>query len=831
MTDLISDTPGAIAFLEKMFPAGPWNLTCIKPDEKPSYPQGVSFMPEQRAACAEWIDKQQGKRNVYFQLNTLTKPLGSVVGKDDKGREQRLNKAHKDEVKALTHLHVDLDPRAYVSSTNASDEQIAKEAQEYLVAERSRILRMLSSFSPPPTVIIFSGGGYQALWKLQEDSRLEVNGDVQKCEDLEAYNRQIERTMQADNCHNIDRILRLPGTINVPDARKRKKGRRMELATVIEFDATRVYPLDLFVPAVRVQQEVTSIIGRKPSRMRVSGNVTSIGVEELQHWCADNKKTISDHCYALIATATDPLDPGKYPSRSEALFKVCCDLVRAEVPDEMIFAVITGNNDIAISVREKPNWEAYAMRQIERAHEEAEEPWLRMLNEKHCVISDVGGKVRVVSETHDFSLDRSQLAVQTFDDFKARYSNILVPTGNDKKGKPAFIDAGTYWLRHPKRNQRDSVCFLPNVENDAVYNLWRGYGCDALPGNDHEPFLEHILKNICRNNKEYYDYLIKWMARCVQQPATQGEVAVIIRGKKGTGKSFFIKNFGRLFGRHYLYITNANHLVGQFNAHLRDTVLLYADEAFYAGDKKHEAVLKGLVTEDTLMVELKGVDARQARSYVHIMMASNENWVVPAGEDERRYFVLDAGEDHKQDMTFFGSMQSLLDKTGRHHLLYYLMHLNLDGFQVRKAPITEALNDQKMLSLSPERQWWLGKLVDGRILPTHTKWVQTVSKEEMYEDYIQDMHNQGRGYRMSRPALTKFLGEMCPPGYPYDTYSNITRMRDEGGYQTKVTGRYPCYTFPLLKSCREKWDKICAGTAWHEDEAEQTEQEKQGDVF
>jgi len=821
---VVPDTAAAIAFLERMFPAGPWNLTAIKPDEKPSYPTGISFTVDQRQACFDWIERWQGKRNLYFQLNALMAPLGTRANGD------KFNKAHKEDVRAMTHLHVDVDPRVDIDAPKDLDDDALKaHTKKYLIGDRSRILRMLGAFQPAPTVIIFSGGGYQALWQLEEDDRLVVEGNVDKCEQIEAYNRQIERQMQADNCHNIDRILRLPGTINVPDAKKRKKGRQMELATVIEFN-DNVYPLDRFVPAVRVQQEVTSIIGRKPSRMRVSGNVTSIGVEELQHWAADNKKSISDHCYALIATATDPLDPGKYPSRSEALFRVCCELTRNEVPDDMIFSVITGNNEIAVSVKEKPNWESYAMRQIERAKEEVEEPWLRMLNEKHCVIADMGGKVRVISESFDHSLNRSQISAQTFDDFRARYSNVLVTCGTNGKGKALTMDAGSYWLANPRRNQRESMCFLPNVDNDEVYNMWRGFACDAIPGDDHLPFLEHAKRNICKNNATYYEYMIKWMARAVQQPGLQGEVAVILRGKKGTGKSFFIKNFGNLFGRHYLYITNANHLVGQFNGHLRDTVLLYADEAFYAGDKKHEAVLKGLVTEDTLMVELKGIDARQARSCVHIMMASNEAWVVPAGEDERRYFVLDVGEENKQDMSFFGKMQKQMDKTGRQHLLYYLMHLDLSDFEVRRAPVTEALNDQKMLSMSPERQWWLSKLVDGRVLPTHSKWVQQLSKEEMYEDYVEEMKNQGRNYRMSRVALAKFLGEVLPPGFPQDTYATVERMRDDGGYGTKVKARQPCFVLPLLASARERWDKICGGTKWAVDSEAESEM-KQAQVF
>ena len=53
---------------------------------------------------------------------------------------------------------------------------------------------------------------------------------------------------------------------------------------------------------------------------------------------------------------------------------------------------------------------------------------------------------------------------------------------------------------------------------------------------------------------------------------------------------------------------NAKHLVGHFNAHLQHCSVLFADEAFFAGDRSHESVLKGLITEETLLIEPKGVD-------------------------------------------------------------------------------------------------------------------------------------------------------------------------------------------------------------------------------
>ena len=118
-----------------------------------------------------------------------------------------------------------------------------------------------------------------------------------------------------------------------------------------------------------------------------------------------------------------------------------------------------------------------------------------------------------------------------------------------------------------------------------------------------------------------------------------------MRGLKGIGKGQVGQMLMRIFQNHSLHITQSKHLVGNFNAHLVDALFLFLDEAFWAGDKQGEGTLKALITERTLMIEPKGVDAFQMPNRLKILIASNNEWAVPASADERRYFVLDVPED------------------------------------------------------------------------------------------------------------------------------------------------------------------------------------------
>ncbi len=80
-----------------------------------------------------------------------------------------------------------------------------------------------------------------------------------------------------------------------------------------------------------------------------------------------------------------------------------------------------------------------------------------------------------------------------------------------------------------------------------------------------------------------------------------------------------------------------------------DCCSLFADEAFFAGDPRHIDVLKALITEQTIAIERKFVDAHQGRNRLGIMMASNSTYVVAAGKDARRFFCLDVPDARKGD--------------------------------------------------------------------------------------------------------------------------------------------------------------------------------------
>lgn len=770
----------SIEFLHFWSPEGPWVLTAILVERK-----GIktrTFHPGDEDAIVEWLQEVGEECNLYFHVNPVIRPVEK--------------KATREDIRGLAWLHVDIDPRA--------GEDIDEERERAL-----RLLREPPGDIPPPTAIVFSGGGYQGFWRLSEE--LPINGAEVAYEEAKRYNQQLEVEFGADNCHNVDRIMRLPGTLNRPDKKKREKGRKVQLASVIELHADRVYDIGQFRQAPEVQKGIEA--GFKPRLAQVSGNVDPFpdGVDD------PRLAQVNDYCKVVIVQGCDPEDPTKFAKpgsseldRSAAVFYVACELVRSGCDDDTIFAVLTDPGfRISDSVREVGSrMERYALRQIERARENAIDPQLRELNERHAVIGNWNGRCRVIEEVYDRSLNRYRLTKQSFDDFRNRYMHRSVSI--DVADKTVHVPLGKWWLGHEHRRQYDTIIFAPGQDIPGAYNLWRGFACEAKPG-DCSMYLEHLRKNICRGDEEHYNYLIQWMANGVQNPDRPGHSAVVFRGSQGSGKSFAVKVYGSLFGRHYLHVSNPQHLVGNFNAHLRDCVVLFGDEAFYAGDKKHESVLKMLITEDMLIIEPKGVDAEMSANCVHLMMSSNESWVVPAGLDDRRFFVLDVSDDRKEDGAYFRSITAQLDSGGREALLHHLLTMDLTDFEVRRVPKTKALQEQKLHSMDPVEEWWYSKLQSGAILDTHYRWEQEVAALDLQVDFVRYAQLFSISRRGNATKLGQTLNKFLPPGLltSKQRATPIEVVFPNG--EARVVKRPYFYQFPPLEVCRKFWDERFGG--------------------
>jgi hypothetical protein len=444
--------------------------------------------------------------------------------------------------------------------------------------------------------------------------------------------------------------------------------------------------------------------------------------------------------------------------------------------------------------------------------------YLAAMNVRHAVIGNVGGKCRVM-EWLPSELDEGtfQLSLQSKTDLIDRYANRQV--GWTNRGQPLTL--GRWWFEHPQRASYRGVVFKPgkpevitHPDTGSWLNLWRGWG--IFPEKGRWPLLrKHVEEVLSGGEPKMADYNIRWTAWGFQNPADLPEAALVFRGKKGAGKGIFFGTVRRIYGPHGLQITHSAHLTGQFNAHLWACAYLFADEAFWAGDKQGEAVLKGLITERPLPVTKKGIDTVMGVNRVKLAISSNSYWVVPATHDERRYAVSDidnryargaAPEEERKE--YFGAIQRELAEGGAAAMLYDLLQMNLSDWHPREVPITTGLIRQKKESLRGNFQWFEPLLQSGT-LPANYGRNNRITTDELLR-YVKTF--RGLEYATDE-SIASFL---------YDEMGFIPELAPEGNKFRGKNGGPRGWEFPPLLELRERWETLYGGQwSWHDPEIDE----------
>lgn len=418
--------------------------------------------------------------------------------------------------------------------------------------------------------------------------------------------------------------------------------------------------------------------------------------------------------------------------------------------------------------------------------QKADQDWLEEYNKKYAIIR-MGGKIKVLIEENG---ELDFLSVEGFKEWTINESLVSkdAQAGTEKRHKKSAL-----WLKHPKRRTYTGIVFEPTASGeDKKYNLWKGFSCSPKPG-DCSIFLDHLKTNVCSGNEKHYNWLLAWLANMFQDPCNKPGIALVLRGERGTGKTKFGEIIGSLIAKHYKIISKAAHLTGQFNAQLENTLLLQVEEAFWAGDKNAEGVLKDLITSDALFIERKGLDPYTTKNYIRLLITSNEDWVIPAGPDERRFAVFDVAGHCKQDHNYFAEMDKQIQNGGREALLYELMNLDISNFNLWDIPKTSALFKQKLASLPVIEQWWLDCLVKGQNTNL-VGWEAEPMIEEVYKsytDYVEKIIGLRR--KASLISFSMNIKKLMPDGF----FKNRNSI-------TKIDGtRASTYMFPPLEECRE----------------------------
>lgn len=425
----------------------------------------------------------------------------------------------------------------------------------------------------------------------------------------------------------------------------------------------------------------------------------------------------------------------------------------------------------------------------------SDDPFLEKMNEKHAFIHSYGGKPAVLSYVYSEAFNKDIMEFVTPDAISIRYCNQSVKVGNNQ------VELGKWWLRNSHRREYRTVIFDPSKpkEHDGCLNLWEGFSIEAKMGSWYHT-KRHIYRILCNKDKAKFKYVMRWFAWCIQNPADRPEVSVIFKGKKGAGKGFIFTQFVELFGRHGIAISNREYLTGNFNGHLSNVVFLFADEAYYPGDKEIEGVMKQLITEPKIAYNAKYKEIAPGTNRLHIGMATNTDWVIPASEDERRYFINSVDNKYAkgqcsdlQRKLYFSILWEEMKHGGQSAMLYDMQRMDLKGWHPRDdVPDTEELLLQKKLSLSTLNAAIFQMLEDGAF-----------PGEKMDGDY----------FSISSENLVAHIEKIEPATKRFSNVKKLEVFRKLGAIKKKTnTKNY--WVFPPLKEMRDKFSSLYVPHKW-----------------
>jgi predicted P-loop ATPase len=292
-------------------------LIAIHPERKGAEGRTLSTLEE----CEEFIKQHNETEGIYYSINPTKEPIDKKPSKREMG--------------GVEYLHSDVDP---------GEDETPHECW-------ARVQPQIAAYDKKPTFIIRSGNGVHLLWRVDVD---ESDG-ARTIADIEARNYGLALAFGADaSTRNIDRIFRLPGTINWPNEKKRKAGRVPALCELIEhndfsYDLAQFAPAE--VPAKKTRAKKSAPADKtsadKPNKKR---RERAADVDRLED-------VIRNGCY------------DEFETRSHAVWYVINEMLRRGYRKDAIVDVLVDRaNKISEHIHEQSEGPYdYADRQVEQA--------------------------------------------------------------------------------------------------------------------------------------------------------------------------------------------------------------------------------------------------------------------------------------------------------------------------------------------------------------------------------------------------------------------------------------------------------------------------------
>lgn len=318
--------------------------------------------------------------------------------------------------------------------------------------------------------------------------------------------------------------------------------------------------------------------------------------------------------------------------------------------------------------------------------------------------------------------NEGELYIQQTEKFHQSYSHIPTKVLRGE-GEKSYIDEVQFtkvWIYDKNIRVYDKVDFYPNRLKcpNNVYNLFKGFKAEKYEPINNQDKIKELVEPIINQLKviaqENYEFLLIYYAFIIQYPELKTNVNIVICGKDGCGKSI-INDFFRkkILGEELSSQTaDTEDLFGRFSNIFVKKLFIQIDEISIDDfTKKKLEKLKNITTCNTINYEKKGFDPITINNYANLVMTTNNDFVIPISQTDRRNIFFKSLETHMGNHKFWSDFSKHLNKEEVARAFYeYLLNYDLtsvlDGINIENGlqsirPSNDFTNELKALCLQP----------------------------------------------------------------------------------------------------------------------------------
>lgn len=364
------------------------------------------------------------------------------------------------------------------------------------------------------------------------------------------------------------------------------------------------------------------------------------------------------------------------------------------------------------------------------------------------------------------------------------YSTRNVLVANAKGDGVKKLSVAKSWLTHEHARRYAKTVFDPSTTDHTIeteygqaYNLWQGW--DSEPG-DVKPFLRLTDWVFRKVPKEHRDFALKLVAYKFQNPHEKVTIATVLIGRQGSGKSLWAKAVRMAAGEYGVNVESAA-LTEGFNGWLERAQIVVMDEAEPEHVARGAATFKRYITEDGLKINEKYRVAKQTKQYAMFIITANDRRIGYYDDDDRRMYVVDAGEGHPEGKPFYEPIADWLKYNGgAANIAHFFLNYELDGWRPPAfPPETREKYLARVENMTPIER--LGEdmvTADQNIVML---WLQTAIESAKLAEHSQDPATAARG----RETVDALMRIQVRPYYTPDELAMIFPMIAEQFYGNK----------------------------------------------